>query len=55
MEFIQLKYTSCAVLQQIVYQLLITEKTGTMIGCIHAGWKGLKSRIIENFFENLIL
>ena len=22
-----------------------------MIGCIHAGWRGLKSKIIENFFS----
>lgn len=42
---------ACAVLTADCIPILITEKTGNMIGCIHAGWKGLKSNIIENFFE----
>ena len=46
------KLTSCAVLTADCIPILVTEKNGTLIGCIHAGWKGLKSKVIENFFEN---
>ena len=42
---------SCAVLTADCIPILITEKTGKFIGCIHAGWRGLQSGIIENFFR----
>ena len=42
---------ACAVLTADCIPLLITEKTGNMIGCIHAGWRGLQSQVIENFFK----
>ncbi len=45
------KMASCAVLTADCIPILVTEKDATLIGCIHAGWKGLKSKIIENFFE----
>ena len=45
------KSIACAVLTADCIPILITEKTGSMIGCIHAGWRGLKSQIIENFFD----
>ena len=47
------KLASCAVLTADCIPILVTEKNGTLIGCIHAGWRGLKSKIIENFFEKL--
>ena len=34
--------------------ILITEKKGSLIGCVHAGWKGLKSKVIENSLTNLV-
>lgn len=43
----------CAVLTADCIPILITEKTGNIIGCIHAGWKGLKTGIIENFFGKI--
>ena len=45
---------SCAVLTADCIPILITEKTGKFIGCIHAGWRGLQSGIIEKFFSENI-
>ena len=47
------KLASCAVLTADCIPILITEKKGSLIGCVHAGWKGLKSKVIENFFDKL--
>ena len=47
------KNVACAVLTADCIPILITEKSGNVIGCIHAGWRGLKSRIIENFFSKI--
>ncbi len=44
---------SCAVLTADCIPILITNKAGSIIGCIHAGWKGLRDNIIENFFNKL--
>ena len=46
------KKIACAVLTADCIPLLITDRLGSFIGCIHAGWRGLKSNIIENFFDN---
>ena len=51
--FTENRNVACAVLTADCIPLLITEKTGNMIGCIHAGWRGLQSQVIENFFEKL--
>ena len=51
--FTEIRNVACAVLTADCIPLLITEKTGNLIGCIHAGWKGLQSQVIENFFEKL--
>ena len=48
------KLASCAVLTADCIPILITEKKGSLIGCVHAGWKGLKSKVIENFLTNLV-
>ena len=45
------KTISCAVLTADCIPILVTENSGCMIGCIHAGWRGLQSKIIENFFS----
>lgn len=50
--FTRNKKIACAVLTADCIPLLITDRLGSFIGCIHAGWRGLKSNIIENFFEN---
>tara|TARA_Y100000389_G_scaffold52091_1_gene47880 strand:+ start:9511 stop:10239 length:729 start_codon:yes stop_codon:yes gene_type:complete len=47
------KEISCAVLTADCVPILVTDITGTIIGCIHAGWKGLRSNIIENFFNTI--
>ena len=47
------KRIACAVLTADCIPILITNKTGSIIGCIHAGWKGLRDNIIENFFNKL--
>ena len=47
------KKIACAVLTADCIPLLITDRLGSFIGCIHAGWRGLKSNIIENFFDNI--
>tara|TARA_Y100000992_G_scaffold247792_1_gene179331 strand:+ start:400 stop:1119 length:720 start_codon:yes stop_codon:yes gene_type:complete len=51
--FTRNKNIACAVLTADCIPLLITDRLGTFIGCIHAGWRGLKSNIIENFFDNI--
>ena len=47
------KRIACAVLTADCIPILITNKTGSIIGCIHAGWKGLKDNIIEKSFNKL--
>ena len=49
--FTEDKTISCAVLTADCIPILVTESSGRMIGCIHAGWRGLQSKIIENFFS----
>ena len=49
--FTEDKTISCAVLTADCIPILVTESSGRMIGCIHAGWRGLESKIIENFFS----
>ena len=46
---------ACAVLTADCIPILVTDKTGSFIGCIHAGWRGLKANIIENFFNDDML
>lgn len=45
------KSIACAVITADCLPILITNKVGNFIGCIHAGWKGLANGIIENFFK----
>ena len=47
------KNISCAVLTADCIPMLVTDKIGSFIGCIHIGWRGLKRNIIENFFKKL--
>ena len=47
------KHIACAVLTADCIPILITNKAGSIIGCIHAGWRGLRHNIIENFFNEL--
>ena len=44
---------ACAVITADCLPILVTNKSGTFIGCIHAGWKGLIGGIIENFFKKV--
>ena len=53
--FTKNKKIACAVLTADCIPLLITDRLGSFIGCIHAGWRGLKSNIIEDFFDNNFL
>ena len=39
--FTEDKTISCAVLTADCIPILVTESSGRMIGCIHAGWRGL--------------
>ena len=50
--FTRNKNIACAVLTADCIPLLVTDRLGSFIGCIHAGWRGLKSNIIEKFFDN---
>tara|TARA_B100000035_G_scaffold315479_1_gene336798 strand:+ start:8849 stop:9571 length:723 start_codon:yes stop_codon:yes gene_type:complete len=50
--FTENRNIACAVLTADCIPILITEKTGSIIGCIHAGWRGLKSQIIQKFFKH---
>lgn len=47
------KSIACAVITADCIPILITNKSGNFIGCIHAGWKGLADGIIENFFKKV--
>ena len=49
------KKIACAVLTADCLPILVTDKIGSFIGCIHAGWRGLKSKIIENYFNGIPL
>ena len=51
--FTRNKKIACAVLTADCIPILVTDKLGSFIGCIHAGWKGLKSNIIEKYFSNV--
>lgn len=44
---------SCAVITADCIPILITNTSGSMIGCIHAGWRGLKLEIIQKFFDSI--
>ena len=43
----------CAIMTADCLPVFISKKDGTMVGIAHAGWRGLKSRIIENFFSKI--
>ena len=47
------KKIACAVLTADCLPILVTDKIGSFIGCIHAGWRGLKHKIIENYFNGI--
>lgn len=49
------KKIACAVLTADCLPILVTDKVGSFIGCIHVGWRGLKSNIIENYFNGKLL
>ena len=51
--FTRNKKIACAVLTADCIPLLVTDKLGTFMGCIHAGWRGLKANIIEKFFDKI--
>ena len=44
---------ACAVITADCIPILITNISGTLVGCIHAGWRGLKSGILQNVFDNI--
>jgi len=44
---------ACAVITADCLPILVTNKSGTFIGCIHAGWRGLIGGIIEKFFKKV--
>ena len=44
---------SCAVVTADCIPILVTNSSGTLVGCIHAGWRGLKKNIIEKFFNSI--
>ena len=44
---------ACAVITADCLPILVTNKSGTFIGCIHAGWRGLIGGIIEKFFKKI--
>ena len=44
---------ACAVITADCLPILVTNKSGTFIGCIHAGWRGLIGGIIEKFFKRV--
>ena len=44
---------SCAVMTADCIPILVTNISGSIIGCIHAGWRGLKLNIIQNFFGSI--
>ncbi len=52
-QFTANKNLACAVLTADCIPILVTNRQGSFIGCIHAGWKGLKNKVIENFFDRL--
>ena len=45
--FTEDKTISCAVLTADCIPILVTESSGRMIGCIHAGWRGLQLSLIH--------
>tara|TARA_B100000886_G_C20134230_1_gene371202 strand:+ start:30 stop:551 length:522 start_codon:yes stop_codon:yes gene_type:complete len=44
---------ACAVMTADCIPILVTNISGSLIGCIHVGWRGLKMNIIQNFFSSL--
>ena len=44
---------ACAVITADCMPILVTNKSGTIIGCIHVGWRGLKLNIIQKFFSSI--
>jgi polyphenol oxidase len=48
------KHIACAVLTADCLPLVVTNKQGTAIAAIHAGWKGLLKGIIENTIDYFI-
>jgi len=44
---------ACAVMTADCIPILVTNISGSLIGCIHVGWRGLKMNIIQKFFSSL--
>ena len=44
---------ACAVMTADCIPILVTNLSGSLIGCIHVGWRGLKTNIIQKFFSSL--
>ncbi len=44
---------ACAVLTADCIPILVTNLSGSLIGCIHVGWRGLKLNIIQKFFNSI--
>ncbi len=44
---------SCAVVTADCMPILVTNLSGSTIGCIHAGWRGLRLNIIQKFFQSI--
>jgi len=43
---------ACAVMTADCIPILVTNSSGSLIGCIHVGWRGLKLKIIQKFFSS---
>jgi len=43
----------CAVLSADCLPILITNKSGTLVGVIHVGWRGLEKKIIQKFIKSI--
>tara|TARA_B100000900_G_scaffold92264_1_gene75586 strand:- start:710 stop:1426 length:717 start_codon:yes stop_codon:yes gene_type:complete len=44
---------ACAVLTADCIPILVTNLSGSLIGCIHVGWRGLSMDIIQKFFSSI--
>ncbi len=44
---------ACAVMTADCIPILVTNLSGSLIGCLHVGWRGLKNNIIQKFFSSI--